>query len=137
MEDPVFDKSTSNSILNQIDEGMRVYDRDDNEIGTVRKVFLGAVTEKTNERGGGPATAPDPEMREDTLVDNLAEAFAGNEPLPETVRERLLRHGFIQIDVSGLFASDRFAMLEQIDSVSDDRVRLRLAKEELDKLVED
>ena len=137
MEEPVFDKSTSNSILNQIDEGMRVYDREDNEIGTVRKVFLGSVTDEMNERGGGPATASSPEVRDDTLVDNLAEAFAGDEPLPETVRERLLRHGFIQIDVSGLFASDRFAMLEQIDSVSDDRVRLRLAKEELDKLVED
>jgi hypothetical protein len=137
MEEPVFDKSTSNSILNQIDEGMRVYDREDNEIGTVRKVFLGSVTDEMNERGGGPATASSPEVRDDTLVDNLAEAFAGDEPLPETVRERLLRHGFIRIDVSGLFASDRFAMPEQIATVSDDRVRLRLTKEELDKLVED
>ena len=137
MKDPIFDKSTSKSILNQIEEGMRVVDREDNEIGTVRKVFLGSVTEETNERGGGPATASSPEMRDDTLVDNLAEALVGDEPLPETVRKRLLRHGFIRIDVSGLFASDRFAMPEHIASVSDDRVRLRLTKDELDKLVED
>lgn len=137
MKEPVFDKSTGNSILNQINEGMRVFDREDNEIGTVRKVFLGSVTEEMNERGGGPATASSPEMRDDTLVDNLAEAFAVDEPLPETVRERLLRHGFIRIDVSGLFASDRFAMPEQIGSVSEDQVRLRLTKDELDKLVED
>lgn len=137
MQEPVFDKSTGNSILNQIDEGMRVYDREDNEIGTVRKVFLGSVTEEMDERGGGPATASSPAVRDDTLVDNLVEAFAVDEPLPETIRARLLRQGFIRIDVSGLFASDRFAMPEQIASVSDDRVRLRLTKEELDELVKD
>jgi len=131
MDNPIFDKSTSKSILNQIEEGMRVVDRDDNEIGTVRKVFLGDVTDETNERGGGPATASGPEVRDDTLIDNLADAFLGAEPLPETVRERLLRHGFIRIDVSGLFASDRFAMPEQIASVSDNRVQLRLTRDEL------
>lgn len=136
MEEPVFDKSTSNSILNEIHEGMRVCDRDDNEIGTVRRVFLGAVTEETNGQGGGPATAPDPDMRDDSLVDNLAEAFAGD-PLPEVLRARLLHAGFIRIDTHGLFASDRFAMPEQIASVSEDCVRLRLTKDELDKLIED
>ncbi len=70
-------------------------------------------------------------MREDTLVDNLAEAFAGDEELPEAVRGRLLRHGYIRIDTSGLFASNRFAMPDQIESVSDDCVRLRVAKDEL------
>ena len=133
MEDPVFDKNTSNSILNEIHEDMRVCDRDDNEIGTVRKVFLGAVTDETNERGGGSATAPDPELRDDTLIDNLAEAFAADDPLPETLRERLLRHGYIRIDTHGLFASDRFALPDRIDSISDDCVRLRLMKDELIK----
>jgi hypothetical protein len=125
-----FDGSTSNTILNHIREDMRVCDNAGNEIGTVRRVFLGAVSDETNDRGGGPATASTPDLRGDTLIDNVVKAFA-EEPLPEVVRERLLRHGFIRIDTHGLFASDRFALPDQIESVSDDCVHLRLAKDEL------
>jgi len=127
-----FGKSTNDTVLNQVREGMRVCDNTGNEIGTVRVVFLGAVSDETNDRGGGPATASTPELRDDTLIDYAAKAFA-DEPLPEVVRERLLRHGFIHIDTSGLFASDRFALPDQIETVSDDCVRLRLTKDELIK----
>lgn len=125
-----FDQSMSNTILNQVHEGMRVCDNTGDEIGTVRQVFLGEVSEETNERGGGPATVSTPELRDETILDYVAKAFA-DEPLPETLRDRLLRHGFIHIDTHGLFASDRFALPDQIDSISDDCVRLRLTKDEL------
>jgi hypothetical protein len=128
-----FDDNTSNMILNQIHEDMSVCDRDGHEIGKVRQVFLGEVTDQANDRGGGPATASSPDMRDETLIDNLAEVFAADEPLPETVRGRLLRHGFIRIDTDGLFAADRFALPEQITSVSDDCVQLRVTKDELIK----
>jgi hypothetical protein len=88
------DKSMSNTILNQVHEGMRVCDNTGDEIGTVRQLFLGEVSEETNERGGGPATAATPELRGETILDYVAKAFA-DEPLPETLRDRLLRHGFI------------------------------------------
>jgi hypothetical protein len=133
MEPSVFNENMNNTILNEIQEGMSVCDSDGHEIGKVRQVFLGEVSEQTNERGGGPATASAPDLRDETLVDNLAEAFSADEPLPETLRGRLLRHGFIQIDTDGLFAADRFALPEQIESVSDDCVRLRLPKDELIK----
>jgi hypothetical protein len=119
------------TILNEIQEGMRVCDSAGDDIGEVRQVFLGAVSDKTREHGSGPATAPDPGLRDDTLIDNLAEAISTDDPLPETLRGRLLREGFIRIDTAGLFASDRFALPDQIDSVSDDCVRLRLTKDEL------
>jgi hypothetical protein len=125
-----FDKSMSNTILNQVHEGMQVCDSSGDQIGTVRRVFLGAVSDETNQRGGGPATAPTPEWQDETLIDYVAKAFA-DEPLPEVLRDRLLRHGFIHIDISGLFTSDRFALPDQIESVSDDCVRLRLTKDEL------
>jgi hypothetical protein len=130
MKSSTYDNSMSDTILNQVREGMPVCDNAGNEIGTVRRVFLGAVSEETNDRGGGPATASVPELRDETLVDYFARAFA-DEPLPDVLRDRLLRHGFIHIDSSGLFASDRFAMPDQIDSVSEDCVRLRLTKDEL------
>ena len=129
-EHPVFDEGRSNTILNQIHEDMRVCDSAGEEIGRVREVFLGAVSDKADQQGTGPATASRPELREATLVDQLAEAFA-DDPLPEVLRERLLREGFIRIDTHGLFASDRFALPDQIESVSDDCVRLRLAKDEM------
>lgn len=119
------------TILNEVKEGMRVHDRDDNDIGTVRQVFLGAVSDKPYERGGGPATTPDPGWRDDSLIDNFAEALSPDDPLPEALRGRLLRQGFIRIDTAGLFASDRYATPEQIESVSEDIVRLSLMKDEL------
>ncbi len=131
MESPLFDKSTRNMILNQVHEEMRVYDSNGDEIGKVRKVFLGEVSDEMHERGKGPATAPDPEMRDDSLIDNLAKAFSADDPLPEALRGRLLRQGFIRIDTAGLFASDRYATPDQIESVSDDTVRLNLTKDEL------
>ena len=133
MEQPNLDESKGNTILKQVHEGMRVCNNTGEEIGSVREVFLGAVSENMNELGRGPATASTPEMRDETLVDNLAEAFADYDSLPETVRERLLRHGFIRIDTHGLFASDRYALPDQIESVSDDCVRLRATVDELIK----
>jgi hypothetical protein len=51
--------------------------------------------------------------------------------MPKVLRDRLLRHGFIRIDTHGLFASDRFALPDQIESVSEDCIQLRLSKDEL------
>ena len=131
MESPLFEKSTRNTILDQVHEGMHVYDSKGDEIGTVRKVFLGSVSDEMHDRGGGPATAPDPTVRDDSLIDNLVEAYSADDPLPEALRGRLLRQGFIRIDTAGLFASDRYATPEQIESVSEDIVRLSLTKDDL------
>lgn len=130
MEHPVSNESRRQTILNQVHEEMRVCDSAGNEIGTVRQVFLGAAAGTPNELGAGPATASTPGLRDETLVDQIAEIFS-DEPLPEVLRDRLLREGFIRIDTHGLFASDRFALPDQIESVSDDCVRLGLAKDEL------
>ena len=130
MGNPVFDESRRNTILNEIHEDMRVCDNTGEEIGRVRQVFFGAVADASDKPGAGPATVSTPRWRDATLVDQFAKAFA-DDPLPEVVRERLLREGFIRIDTHGLFASDRFALPDQIESVSDDCVRLRLAKDEM------
>ena len=131
MDAPLFDKSTNNTILNQVHEDMHVDDSTGQEIGTVRQVFLGSVSDEVNRRGGGPATPSVPDTRDESLIDNLAEAFSADDPLPEAVRGRLLQQVFIRIDTHGMFASDRFALPDQIESVSEDRVRLRLTKDEL------
>jgi hypothetical protein len=130
MKSSIHGENVSNTILNQVQEDMPVCDRAGDKIGKVRQVFLGAVSNKMDQRGAGPATASVPEQRDETLVDFVAEAFA-DKPLPDVLRERLLRQGFIQIDTSGLFASDRFAFADQIQSVMEDCVRLSVSKDEL------
>lgn len=131
MTQPVFEKGQSNLILNHVREGMAVCDLDGKEIGKVDRVYLGAVSEAKDERGQGPATAHDPyEPGEGTLIENVAEAFAPDK-LPDELRERLLREGFIQMDSASLFAADRYVLPEQIMSVADDQVRLNVRRDEL------
>lgn len=127
-----FEQEEGSSLLDQISEGMTVYDPQGDQIGTVKYVYLGAVMEEEDERGIGAATTDAADMSANTLIEDFAMLFAPD-PMPETLRHRLLRHGFIRIDSAGLFASDRYAMPRQIASVSGDRVTPRVSREELMK----
>jgi hypothetical protein len=51
--------------------------------------------------------------------------------VPDELRARLLQHGFIRIDVSGLLAADRYALPEEIESVTDAGVKLRVRQDDL------
>lgn len=120
------------NVLTRISEGMTVYDRQGDKLGTVRSVHFGAVSIEDDERGLGPATTSAEETAGSSLLEDFARTFAPDQ-LPEPVRARLLRHGFIRVDTTGLFAADRYVMPEQIASVSSDRVALRVTREELIK----
>jgi hypothetical protein len=121
------------SILTQIYEGMTVYDRTDQKIGTVERVHFGAVSQEADTHGGGPATAPSPGARESSLIEDFAQAIFPADEVPEPLRQRLLRHGFLRIDSTGLFAADRYVTPDQIADVSEDRVTLRVTRDELVK----
>jgi hypothetical protein len=123
----------NSSILTQIYEGMTVHDRTGQKIGTVEHVYFGAVSQEADTRGAGPTTAPSPGGHESSLIKDFAKAIAAGDEMPEPLRQRLLRHGFIRIDSSGLFAADRNVMPEQIEDVSDGRIRLRVTRDELIK----
>lgn len=114
--------------LLQVEEGMRVFDRMHNEIGTVEWVQIGDDDPATPEVEA--ATADHPRERESSLIDNIAELFAPDQ-LPEEVRERLLQQGFIRIDADGLFAADRYVTPDQILSVEGDAVMLSVTRDEL------
>jgi hypothetical protein len=121
------------SILTQIYEGMTVYDRTDQKIGTVEHVYFGAASQEADTHGGGPTTAASPGGYESSLLEDFAKAIAAGDEMPEPLRQRLLRHGFIRIDSTGLFAADRYVMPDQIADVSEDRVTLRVTRDELIK----
>jgi hypothetical protein len=119
------------TIFELIREGMDVEDAAGKHIGEVRRVYFGADAGSTEPYSGGAATAPDPSLRRDTLIDNVAEAIFGDDDLPETFRNRLINNGFIQLDADGLFASDRYVMREQIANVTGDTVHLNVTRDEL------
>ena len=109
---------------------MPVDDHDGHEIGRVANVYLGADEKRVSE-GRGPATVSVTEGRGLSPIDRLATLFSPGDRLPEELRERLQRHGFIRIDARGIFTSDCFALPDQIDSVVDGRVKLAASREEL------
>lgn len=122
------------TILEMIREGMEVYDRDGQQIGTVEQVYFGATAGRTAEHGRDAATAANPDVsRDESLIDEFAEVFAAPGELPEVLRNQLLRRGFIKVDASGLFAGDRYVMPDQIAEVSGDRVMLSVLRDELIK----
>ena len=118
------------NFLAQVHEGMKVYDRMHNEIGTVDYVQMSDDNPATEEVEA--ATPGKLRERDDSLIDNIAEAFKPDE-LPEEVRERLLQQGFIRIDSAGLFAADRYVAADQIMSVAGDELTLKVSKDELIK----
>jgi len=127
-----FDQGMTDSVLTHIHEGMGVYDPNGHYLGKVDRLYMGASSPAANERGEGAATAPNPDLRDDTLMDDIAEVFAPDD-LPEVLRNRLLHDGFIRLDTAGLFAADRYILPDQIASVSGDRVRLKVSRDELIK----
>lgn len=112
---------------------MKVLDSADNRIGTVKDVYFGASSDEMLPHGTGAATAPDPSLRKDSLIDDVARGLVdvSGDDLPEEMRQRLLNEGYIRIDTAGLFRSDRFILPEQIARVHDDHVHLTVTQAEL------
>ncbi len=141
------DQSLTDTTLVKIREGMKVYDRDDKEVGKVGAVYLGEVNAQMNERGEGAATARDPSTSGPggaplPPVVPTSQSYIGTtippasdldiDGLPDVVRNRLARLGFIRIG-GGIFGGARFALPEQIANVQDDRVNLNVTNDELIK----
>jgi hypothetical protein len=126
------DPAKIQSVLKSIHKGMEVKDVEGNNIGTVKDLYFGADSDEMMSHGAGAATAPDPSVREDSLIDNVARAFTDfDDDLPEEMRKRLINEGYIRIDTAGLFRSDRFILPEQIARVHDEHVHLTATKDEL------
>lgn len=118
------------NVLRSVHEGMKVFDASHKEIGRVDWVQFGNDNPSTEDAEA--RTTEGMEKREDSLIDNVVDAFCVDD-LPEPVRQRLLMQGFIRIDAAGLFAADRYVLPEQIGSVSGDELMLTVDKDALMK----
>jgi hypothetical protein len=118
----------TSSTLRNVEQGMKVFDSNHNEIGKVEFVQFGDDDPDTIEieaRGLGKL-----DSGENTLVDAIANAFR-TDAIPEELRKRLLHQGFVRIDSNGLFAADRYITPQQIASVSSDELMLNVTRDEL------
>jgi len=120
-----------NKLLLEIFKGMKVYDQADQEVGTVDWVQFGDEDDTTPGTKTVTARSTGPDMN-NMLVESIAKVFEPDK-LPETLRDRLLRHGFIRVNGAGLFNADRYILPDQIASVSDKTVRLKISQSDLIK----
>ena len=108
-----------------------MHDQTGHKIGTVEYVYLGEVAESPEECGYNERTASALTSPEASLIEEFAKAILLTEQVSDIWRERLLSYGFIRINSSGLFTSDRYALPSQIAGVADDRVLLYVDRDEL------
>jgi hypothetical protein len=118
--------STGVGPLAQVQTGMKVVDADGVDVGSVEDMSMsdpGAVTtegEDFRPTGG--------------IVSNVARALAGDsrEPVvPEPMRTRLIRIGYIKLTGSGLLHHERYVRGDCIARVANGRVELSVRKEQL------
>jgi hypothetical protein len=111
--------------------GMKVVDSRRNTIGKVDDLrFPENATDPDIEPADIDGT--DKRRNNHTILGTIAEAF-GKEELPEALRDRLLREGYIRLDVP--LGKDRYILPNQIASASGDEVMLNVDKDALIKRV--
>lgn len=126
------DPNQTRSIMSLIHNGMAVYDANGDRIGTVEDMYFGADADDPGKYGTGASTTGTPRaMVGGGLVQDVARALFDADRLPETLRNRLLNEGFIQIEPGTLLGGDMFATPDQIAGVTGDDVRLNVIKTEL------
>lgn len=112
--------------IEQVRQGMQVIDSTGAELGKVELVKMGDPA-----RTSLGADAP----RDGGFLQGVAEVFGHeSEPdVPEGLRDRLMRVGFIKVDGKGLATSARYVMADKIAGVSGDAVRLKISKDQMVK----
>lgn len=121
------------TLPGNIETGMKVVDSTGDEIGTVEAFKAGDDDPATPEVEATGVNPMDADGGRETVVDVLARAFAPEDKVPAEIQEKLLREGFVRIDSSGLFASDRYVTTSQISGVRDGKLILSVPKSDLIK----
>lgn len=113
----------SSRPIEMVREGMHVFDSAGDDIGTVEYVRMGdpaALTTRGNETEVGG------------FIRGIADTIVGSEPdVPQPLKARLARTGFVKIDGPGLADTDRYVAADRIASVDGDRVALGVTKDQL------
>ena len=109
-------------LVTFVEEGMTVIDRQGKKIGKVSLAFPGTNTTLSGDQAAIGTGVDEARLSEEARL-SLPLAM-----LPE-IRQRLLQSGFIRID-TGLLTRDRYALPDQIETVTSDSVYLGVDKDE-------
>ena len=132
MADPIFKPDADFNILEHVHEGTKVFDANNRELGTVDRVFLGEQDAHAPTTVQSATLIPSPNLAPDFPIGVLQRVF-GQDELPETLRNRLLQHGFVHVNVPGLLRPNRYVLPDQITQVTNEGIVLKATKEELIK----
>ena len=106
-----------------VQNGMHVFDSTGRDCGAVEYVQMGdpeALTTRGNEASA------------DGFVGGLVASVAGSEPdVPQPLKDRLLRTGFVKVDGPGLADTDRYVRADRIVGVDGEKVMLSCAWDQL------
>jgi len=109
--------------IEMVRNGMDVFDSAGDKVGTVEYVQMGdpgAATTRGNEPGLGG------------FVGGIADTIVGSEPdVPQPLKDRLVRSGYVKIDGPGLSDTDRYVSADRIATVAGDRVTLSVTRDKL------
>ncbi len=124
----------SDRIPQRIGEGMPVYDRDGEAVGTVKTVYLGGASDEAIERALNPEQAPPTPAGE-----TVSTAFESDD-IPREMRARFMKQGYLVVEGLDITGTRGYLGPEQIEGVFTeeleggtirDAVRLRLTRAEL------
>jgi hypothetical protein len=112
--------------INRVRRGMHVVDAAGEDVGRVDFVQMGDPQSATT--AGNEDIRPKP-------FDVVAEALGGEaEPdVPDPLRSRLVRSGYLKVDGPRLLDTDRYVPGDYIRDVSEDRVHLSVRRDDLVK----
>lgn len=124
----------SDRIPQRIGEGMPVYDRDGEAVGTVKTVYLGGASDEAIERALNPEQAPPTPAGE-----TVSTAFESDD-IPGELRARFMKQGYLVVEGPDITGTRGYLGPEQIEGLFTqeleggtirDAVRLRLTRAEL------
>ncbi len=124
-----------NRLIEQVHEGMRVFDSLGKEIGKVDDIRMGdpgAVTDAGEEHTLMTPDADAVASRVGTVLGTDVDDFGPR--LPEPERSSMLRMGFFSVKSGGIFgigAKERYVRADTISDIVGDRVNLLVTMDEL------
>ena len=121
------------NILETIEEGMTVYDKEGRELGEVERVHTGAEEPELPYTYGGTLPGKKPGEDDEILAKMIEEIFDPMDKLHEEMQKELYLHGFIRVLTEKLEGQDRYILPHQIHSVSEEGVHLHASEEDLKK----
>jgi hypothetical protein len=127
------DRGQQENVLENIAEGMTVYDREGRELGKVDRVHKGPESSKLPYTYGGTLTGEKPGEDDGVLAKLVEELFDPMDDLHKELQKELYTHGFMRMLTDKLKGEERYILPHQIRAVSEDAVHLHDSEEELKK----